>query len=74
MTSEADAVIKIAEKFGALGWKVNGARGQGGSLTVLSSQDRESRKDMITEIQALGHGIRYLPICLSADGLLIKHG
>jgi len=74
ISEEADVVIKIAEKFGALGWKVNGAGGKGGSLTVLSSQDCDSRKGMITEIQALGHGIRYLPICLSADGLLIKHG
>ncbi len=74
ISEEADAVIKIAEKFGAFGWKVNGAGGEGGSLTVLSNQDRESRKGMITEIQALGHGIRNLPICLSADGLLIKHG
>lgn len=73
ISEEADAVIKIAEKYSALGWKVNGAGGQGGSLTVLSSQDRESRKGMITAIQDLGHGIRHLPICLSADGLSEKH-
>jgi D-glycero-alpha-D-manno-heptose-7-phosphate kinase len=74
ISEEADAVIKIAEKFGALGWKVNGAGGKGGSLTVLSSQDRMLRQGMITDIENLGYGIRYLPTCLSADGLLIKKG
>jgi len=73
ISEEADAVIKIAEKYGALGWKVNGAGGQGGSMTVLSSPDSSSRKGMIIAIQALGHGIRHLPICLSPDGLSVKY-
>jgi D-glycero-alpha-D-manno-heptose-7-phosphate kinase len=71
ISSAADAVIKIAEKYGALGWKVNGAGGQGGSITVLSSQDNASRLRMITEIQSLEHGIRLLPVCLSSEGLSV---
>jgi len=72
VSEQADAVIKIAKKYGALGWKVNGAGGQGGSLTVLSSQDSVSRKGMITDIENLGHGIRQIKVRLSPDGLLIK--
>jgi D-glycero-alpha-D-manno-heptose-7-phosphate kinase len=32
---DADRVIEIARTYGALGWKVNGAGGAGGSLTIL---------------------------------------
>jgi D-glycero-alpha-D-manno-heptose-7-phosphate kinase len=31
---EAEQVIEIARAHGALGWKVNGAGGAGGSLTL----------------------------------------
>ncbi len=72
ITERADAVIKIAEKYGALGWKVNGAGGQGGSLTVLSSQDQVSRKNMIFDIENLGHGIRHLQVNLSSEGLSVR--
>ncbi len=71
ISEEADAVIQIAKKYGAFGWKVNGAGGQGGSLTVLSSPDIVSRKGMITAIENLGHGIRHLPVNLSSEGLSI---
>ena len=72
ISEEADAVIKIAKKYGAFGWKVNGAGGQGGSLTVLSSPDSASRQGMITAIKNLGHGIRQLQISLSSEGLSVK--
>ena len=34
---DADRVIEVAVAHGALGWKVNGAGGDGGSVTVLSA-------------------------------------
>lgn len=72
ISSAADAVIKIAKQYGAFGWKVNGAGGQGGSMTVLSSQDKMSRKNMLTAIQALGHGIQHLPAHMSFEGLSVR--
>ena len=36
---DACAVIGIAQARGALGWKVNGAGGDGGTLTILSDPD-----------------------------------
>ena len=72
ISEEADAVIKIAKKYCALGWKVNGAGGQGGSLTVLSGPDRVSREGMITAVENLGHGIRHLQVSLSSEGLIIR--
>jgi D-glycero-alpha-D-manno-heptose-7-phosphate kinase len=35
----ARELIKIAQKSGAVGWKVNGAGGEGGSVTILTSED-----------------------------------
>jgi D-glycero-alpha-D-manno-heptose-7-phosphate kinase len=67
---EADAVADLARKWGAAGWKVNGAGGKGGSMTVLASGDDVLRRQMIQKINALGRGIRVIPVSLSATGLL----
>ncbi len=40
ISPEAASVIEIAKAHGALGWKVNGAGGDGGSLTILSEPER----------------------------------
>ncbi|HEX2694293.1 MAG TPA: GHMP kinase [Acidobacteriota bacterium] len=69
---EADAVIRIARKHGASGWKVNGAGGRGGSLTLLAAADDDAARAMDREIDALGGGIRTLPISLSAIGLTVR--
>ncbi len=36
---DARALIGVARRFGALGWKVNGAGGEGGSVTILAGPD-----------------------------------
>ena len=69
ISREADAVIAVAQKHGASGWKVNGAGGQGGSLTILANPDDGVRRKMLQAIAALGKGIRPLPVSLSATGL-----
>lgn len=66
---EADAVIGIARKFRSQGWKVNGAGGRGGSMTVLASADDDLRRRMLREIDSLGKRIIHLPISLSSEGL-----
>ena len=72
ISAEADAVIAVAKKHGAAGWKVNGAGGQGGSLTVLGSVDNGERGKMLKEIHDLGHGIETIPISLSPVGLVAE--
>lgn len=69
---EANAVIEIAKKFEASGWKVNGAGGMGGSLTLLGGERDDKRKNMLEEINALGKGIMSIPISLSRRGLDIR--
>ncbi|MBN2409175.1 MAG: GHMP kinase [Candidatus Aminicenantes bacterium] len=66
---KADAIAGLARKYKASGWKVNGAGGNGGSMTILAGQDDGLKKRMLKEIVSLGKGIRPLPASLSANGL-----
>jgi D-glycero-alpha-D-manno-heptose-7-phosphate kinase len=71
VSPEADAVIRIAREHGASGWKVNGAGGRGGSLTLLAGADDGAARAMDREIETLGRGIGAVPISLSAAGLMV---
>jgi D-glycero-alpha-D-manno-heptose-7-phosphate kinase len=72
ISEEADSVIGIAKKYEAAGWKVNGAGGKGGSLTILSSQDEKQRERMLEEINSLGKGIRSIPISFARFGVTVQ--
>jgi D-glycero-alpha-D-manno-heptose-7-phosphate kinase len=67
--AEADAIAEVARKHKAPGWKVNGAGGRGGSMTLLASRDDGLKRKMLQAIAALGKGIRPLPSALSFAGL-----
>jgi D-glycero-alpha-D-manno-heptose-7-phosphate kinase len=67
-------IIDIARAHGALGWKVNGAGGEGGSVTLLSGTDLAVRASMLRAIEAEGEGYREIPIQLSAAGLRVSEG
>jgi D-glycero-alpha-D-manno-heptose-7-phosphate kinase len=69
VSARADAVAALARKYRASGWKVNGAGGRGGSMTILASQDDGLKRRMLGEIVAIGRGIRPLPASLSPNGL-----
>jgi D-glycero-alpha-D-manno-heptose-7-phosphate kinase len=72
ISEEADSVIAIAKKFSAAGWKVNGAGGKGGSLTILGDADGKRREGMLEEINSLGKGIRSIPISLARFGVTVQ--
>jgi D-glycero-alpha-D-manno-heptose-7-phosphate kinase len=69
VSPEADAAAAAARRHGAPGWKVNGAGGRGGSLTVLAPGDDGARRRLIAELEGLGRGIRVLPTTLSPLGV-----
>ncbi|UCC39866.1 MAG: GHMP kinase [Candidatus Aminicenantes bacterium] len=71
ISEEADSVILIAKKYKAAGWKVNGAGGKGGSLTILGNQEQHLRIEMLQDIDALSQGIRTIPVSLAPSGLQI---
>ncbi len=72
ISEEADAVIKIAKKYKSEGWKVNGAGGKGGSLTILGNSDDLLRGIMLEEINSLGRGIRSIPISIAQFGVTVQ--
>ena len=69
INTDASRVIEIARRHGALGWKVNGAGGEGGSLTLLCGETSWARRSMIREIEQENPAFRSIPIYLSRYGL-----
>ena len=70
----ARAIFDIARRHGAVGWKVNGAGGDGGSVTLLGSASRVEQRRMLREIEALGGGVRVIETYLSRYGLRVWEG
>jgi len=71
VSQDARAVIEIARSFGALGWKVNGAGGEGGSLTLLCPAQSHVKREMLRDIEAANPLYKSIPIYLSRFGLRI---
>lgn len=69
--TDARRVIKFAARQGALGWKVNGAGGDGGSLTILSAT-KETRRALESGIARLDPRYRLLPFEISSTGLEVR--
>jgi D-glycero-alpha-D-manno-heptose-7-phosphate kinase len=65
----AREVIAIAAGHGASGWKVNGAGGEGGSVTILSGPDVTSHARMLAAIASAVPQSRVIPIALSPRGV-----
>jgi D-glycero-alpha-D-manno-heptose-7-phosphate kinase len=71
VSREARQVIEIAKDHKALGWKVNGAGGEGGSLTILTGTLFHVKRAMIREIEAANPLFKNIPVYLSRTGLRI---
>lgn len=71
ISRDAAAVIDIAKSYDAAGWKVNGAGGPGGSLTILGSKDDYQRRNMLKAVASLGKGIAHYPVSISPVGLQV---
>ncbi len=68
--ADARAVIETARAHGALGWKVNGAGGDGGSITLLCGADASLTRALVRELER-GGLYRRIPIAFSADGVCV---
>ena len=73
VSDDARRVIAVAQANGALGWKVNGAGGEGGSLTLLCGAGADSRLVLAGAIDATERA-SVIPIRLSAEGLQCREG
>jgi D-glycero-alpha-D-manno-heptose-7-phosphate kinase len=68
---EAQQVIEIAHENGAIGWKVNGAGGEGGSITLLCGGISSQKRELIRQIETANPLFKNIPIYLSRFGLRI---
>ncbi len=71
ISPEAARVIEIAQAHGSLGWKVNGAGGDGGSLTILCNEISQVKRAMIRTIEQENSSFMNIPIYLSRNGLRV---
>jgi len=68
---DADRVIGLAAAHGAIGWKVNGAGGDGGSVTVLSASE-EAKAAFEGDVDTSTTRYRVLPVAISEFGLQVQ--
>lgn len=71
ISPDAARVIEIARSHGALGWKVNGAGGDGGSVSLLCNDISQVKRSMIREIEQENSLYKNIPIYLSRYGLRV---
>ncbi len=69
VSREARRVIEIAKGHSALGWKVNGAGGDGGSLTILTGTLSHVKRAMVRDIETDNPIFKNMPVYLSRYGL-----
>ncbi len=69
--TEATRVIAIAREHRALGWKVNGAGGEGGSITLLCDESSPRKRALIRAVEEADPGFRHVPTYLSRQGLRV---
>ena len=68
---DAWRIIEIAAAHGAAGWKVNGAGGDGGSITVLSGARPAAKRAMVRAIIQDNRSLARIPIVISRAGLRV---
>jgi D-glycero-alpha-D-manno-heptose-7-phosphate kinase len=71
VNAEARELIMLAQEYGAIGWKVNGAGGEGGSLTLLCGPSASARRSLLRTIVQTNPLFEPIPIYLSRFGLRV---
>ena len=68
---DAYKVIELAKEYNALGWKVNGAGGEGGSVTILCNAQSHTKRALIDAVEKENILFRNIPTYLSRQGIRI---
>ncbi|MCK5059009.1 MAG: GHMP kinase [Candidatus Aminicenantes bacterium] len=66
---KSEEIIDIAGSFAACGCKVNGAGGDGGSITILGDGDVKKKRELIHTLKKKGYPS--IPVALSPAGLKV---
>ena len=67
--AKAQAVISIAQDFRISGFKVNGAGGDGGSVTLLLPAGLHRRQELCRRLPAAAPGVQAIPVTIAPYGL-----
>ncbi|MCX6546065.1 MAG: GHMP kinase [Acidobacteria bacterium] len=71
VSAEAKRLIDLARRHHASGWHVNGAGGEGGSLTILCGLGPADRAALESAISAAVPDCRVVPVRIAAEGLRV---
>jgi D-glycero-alpha-D-manno-heptose-7-phosphate kinase len=71
ISRDAHQIIEIAKQYGVTGWKVNGAGGDGGSITLLCGATSSEKRELVRAIEEANPLFKSLPIYLSRYGLRV---
>ena len=71
VNKEARVVFEVASAHGALGWKVNGAGGEGGSITLLCGPDMSVKRRLCHSLGEADRQLQVIPTHLSRHGLRV---
>jgi D-glycero-alpha-D-manno-heptose-7-phosphate kinase len=71
ISHEAQTVIDTAAAFGASGWKVNGAGGDGGSVTILCGHEDGAKGRLERALIEIDPLFQVVPTTLSSEGVRI---
>ena len=69
--ADAWRVIEIAKAHGAAGWKVNGAGGDGGSITILVNAAPGAKRALVREVFSDRPGLVRIPMVISRQGFRV---
>jgi D-glycero-alpha-D-manno-heptose-7-phosphate kinase len=69
VSQDAQQIIDVAQAHGAIGWKVNGAGGEGGSITLLCGDVSSQKRELIRQVESINPLFKNIPIYLSRFGL-----
>lgn len=72
VSAQAQRAIDIAAAHGASGWKINGAGGDGGSVSILCGLDPQRRVAMERALAEDDPLLRVIPVRLSERGLQVS--
>ena len=69
VSADARTIIELARKHHCVGWKVNGAGGEGGSVTILCGEAGEHKRAFLKELPKLNPRFQVIPTYLARMGL-----
>jgi D-glycero-alpha-D-manno-heptose-7-phosphate kinase len=71
VSDDAETAIEVARANGCAGWKVNGAGGEGGSLTLLCGPSAADRRRLLAALAKANPSFVVIPTSLSRSGLRV---